>query len=691
MNRASVAVVLLAGFAWAPFVQAQDASKVLGTSAAKGAAEFQRSIEPVLKAYCHSCHGEGAREGGLALEKLDPRVAGGRDIETWRIIYERVKFGEMPPPEAEQPTDMQRDTLLARIRAELLKTQRPRCAQATTLDLPRYGNHVDHAALFHDEAGPVIPGPPRVWRLRPQIYRDGLIGDIRATGSHQLSDPLNVASGREFKDYASRYFIDEPTTGQLLANAEKVVRIKSRPVLEMLTAGDGPPAVETVTVAIRRTFVEILHREPAAKELRRFRHFHRNLLDTSGKQLAAERLLIAVYMQPEALFREELGAGPPDEHGRVRLAQREIAFALSYALGNTPDEMLLEAARNGELATQQQVAAHVRRRFDLPPEGTGNPRILQFFREYFDYPHAMEVFKNPPKRGSHLPHMLTTDLDLLIEHVVEQDQDVLFQLLTTNEYFVDCRRDPDTGTLRQASLDARSRDDLHGGRNPEHAVVYGLPRDWIWTDQQPVALPRHMRAGVLTHPAWLIAWSGNFDNHPVQRGRWIRTHLLGGTVPDLPIGVDATVPEDNDKQFRERITIATASAECQRCHKKMDPLGLPFEQYTHYGRYRVRELDRPVDTSGTIAYVDDPSLVGAVPNPMEMMHRLAQSAHVEQVFVRHAFRYFMGRNETLGDARTLRHAHRAYRENGGSFRALVVSLLSSESFLFRQPDELQNG
>ena len=43
----------------------------------------------------------------------------------------------------------------------------------------------------------------------------------------------------------------------------------------------------------------------------------------------------------------------------------------------------------------------------------------------------------------------------------------------------------------------------------------------------------------------------------------------------------------------------------------------------------------------------------------------------------------MGRNETLGDALTLQQAHAAYRDNDGSFEAMVVSLLSSDSFLLR--------
>jgi hypothetical protein len=66
-----------------------------------------------------------------------------------------------------------------------------------------------------------------------------------------------------------------------------------------------------------------------------------------------------------------------------------------------------------------------------------------------------------------------------------------------------------------------------------------------------------------------------------------------------------------------------------------------------------------------------------------MLRRLAESERVRQIFIRHAFRFFMGRNETPGDAPTLQEADRAYAENDGSFRALIVSLLSSESFLQR--------
>jgi hypothetical protein len=66
------------------------------------------------------------------------------------------------------------------------------------------------------------------------------------------------------------------------------------------------------------------------------------------------------------------------------------------------------------------------------------------------------------------------------------------------------------------------------------------------------------------------------------------------------------------------------------------------------------------------------------------MNRLAKSERVRQVFVRNVFRYFMGRNETLSDSPTLIRADKAYRDSGGSYRELMVSILTSDSFIYRK-------
>jgi len=129
----------------------------------------------------------------------------------------------------------------------------------------------------------------------------------------------------------------------------------------------------------------------------------------------------------------------------------------------------------------------------------------------------------------------------------------------------------------------------------------------------------------------------------------------------------------------------TRAEYCWTCHKKMDPLGLPFEMYNHAGLFRTTELDKPVATTGHIINSGDPALDGPVANALEMIDKLAKSDHVEQVFVRHAFRFWIGRNETLNDAPVLQDAYRAYRENG-SMNAMLISLLTSDAFLYRKKE-----
>ena len=93
---------------------------------------------------------------------------------------------------------------------------------------------------------------------------------------------------------------------------------------------------------------------------------------------------------------------------------------------------------------------------------------------------------------------------------------------------------------------------------------------------------------------------------------------------------------------------------------------------------------KPIDSRGLLDSTGVASLDGKVENAVELMKRLGQSDRVRQSFIRHAFRYWMGRNEMLSDSATLIAADEAYVKSGGSFQAMLVSLLSSDSFIFRK-------
>lgn len=257
---------------------------------------------------------------------------------------------------------------------------------------------------------------------------------------------------------------------------------------------------------------------------------------------------------------------------------------------------------------------------------------------------------------------------------------------------------------------------IRGQPDLVYIAVYNLPptyreqrQEWSWEVEQPFELPRNQRAGILTHPAWLAAHSLNDGNDPIRRGRWIQEKLLAGVIQDVPPDVDANVAEDPHKTLRERMEPLRATR-CWRCHRKMNPLGEPFEIFDDWGRYRTHiyfdqkkhtivhkrgyEFDeqlakgeltpRVINASGEIRGSGDPKVDGNVEDAIQMLHRLGNSDRARQSFIRHLFRYFMGRNEVLSDSRTLVEAEQDYLNNGGSFKALVVSLLTSDSFLFRR-------
>ncbi len=242
--------------------------------------------------------------------------------------------------------------------------------------------------------------------------------------------------------------------------------------------------------------------------------------------------------------------------------------------------------------------------------------------------------------------------------------------------------------------------------------MYNLPaptgKGGNYDDRPPLDYPTvqpfklENRKGILTHPAWLIAHSQNTATDPVKRGRWVREKLLAGRVPDIPITVDAVVPEDHQNTLRTRLEKVTTAQDCIKCHQYMNPLGLPFEMYDDFGRFRkVEPLEHPenvtgkdgrwsiyktlpVDTRGALDSTGSPALDGGVTDALDMIDRLAKSTRTRQSIIRHAFRFYMGRNEMLSDSKTLIDADMAYVKSGGSFKAVIVSLLTSDSFIYRK-------
>jgi len=680
---------------------------------------FRSLVAPFFKSHCLQCHGTTKREGDLTLHTINADVPQGSDIETWKLVAERLALDEMPPEGQSRPDAKTVVAVLNWIKTELVKAGEDVAEVGRKLHLPGHGNRINHAALFATDPSAPTASPSRLWRLSPQIYIS-FVPRVAGKG-HTVGQPFSSSPGEGFKDYAGLFVVDEPTISQLMRNASQIVDVqcglirfnKGVKEFQALIKSEQPATDDEVEAAIRRQFQLALLRAPRRDELSRFTALMRKNMDDAGQSIGARATLAAVLLLPEALYRFELGQDQPAADGRRMLGPREIAYAISFALNDEPpDAALLKAVEANKLSTREDVQREVER--ILVEKKYAKPRIMRFFDEYFEYPAAIDVFKDV-SRGQWRPEVLVSDTRLLIASILDKDRNVLKELLTTNKSFVNYRIDSQKGTAipaREVKKKEPPKVDPKTGqakpqppRQLETHDHYNLPEDWQWTAEQPLALPADERCGILTQPSWLAAFATNNENHAIRRGKWIRERLLGGVVPDLPISVDAQLPDAPEKTMRERMHVTQAEY-CWQCHRKMNPIGLTFEHYDYLGRYRVAETvldpaataknldkkgkplgnvlrDVPIDAHGQLENTGDAILDGEVVGAVPLMHRLADSPRVRQVFVRHAFRYWMGRNETLADGPTLARADQAYVSSGGSMRALIASLLTSDSFLYR--------
>jgi hypothetical protein len=582
--------------------------------------------------------------------------------------------------------------------------------------------------------------------------------------------PLSIAKPEQITDDPDSYPMVGDIRGQPTSIVYSTKRV--RPVTPLIGLMETPGTDdELLREAVDYLFEALTFRPPSEEESAGYLRLAKDSVEKVGKEDGTFLGLSAIFLDRDALFRPELAeAGEPDEHGRVMLRDWELGLAVNHALRYLkPDEELRRAIVEGRMRTREDVAREVNRMLD--DERVRKPRLLRFFREFFDYDLAGYICKDnaalagtgaPARDSTHFRAMFdaTASTDRLVEMALEKDREVLRELLTTQQvvateadriYFgrqyspeekkaaeaakraagaeleeklsaalkalqaevaelaaaAEAEAEAGNQALRkslerkQRELEAEKTRAARERRSFQESFLTGVAKaeldgpetfvrasrrsfgsDSMAPERILATAPEGQRLGILTHPSWLVSHSDAMDNHAIHRGIWIRERLLGGGIPDVPITVDAMLPDEPGTPLRQRMRV-TREKYCWSCHQKMDPLGLPFEIYNHAGLYRTHELGEPVDASGEIIDSGDPALDGPVENALEMIERLAASERVEQVFVRHAFRYWMGRNETLNDAPILQAAHRAYRQKGGSMKALVASLLTSDAFLYR--------
>ncbi|MEC9091525.1 MAG: DUF1592 domain-containing protein, partial [Planctomycetota bacterium] len=220
----------------------------------------------------------------------------------------------------------------------------------------------------------------------------------------------------------------------------------------------GIANAERVEALVVELYVQVFERRPSEAEVKKNAKQFQLYLSRLDSQKAVEKLIESLILSTEFAYRHEFGQGASDHEGRRMLSPRDASYALAYALtDSSPDEQLLNAVDGGRLETRGDYEREIRRMLErrdqwcIIDEGvqaanlnasvTNQPiRKLRFFREFFGYPKAQDVFKDDSRFGAgrhqQAVSRLIDEADLLVEHILEEDKQVFEKLLTTEKFFV---------------------------------------------------------------------------------------------------------------------------------------------------------------------------------------------------------------------------------------------------------------
>ena len=101
------------------------------------------------------------------------------------------------------------------------------------------------------------------------------------------------------------------------------------------------------------------------------------------------------------------------------------------------------------------------------------------------------------------------------------------------------------------------------------------------------------RGGLLTQGTFLVGNSDGMNSHAILRGVWLSEVILDDPPPDPPANVpplDESIPGFNKMTLNEKLFAHRDNEGCRSCHRKIDPWGIPFENFDASGVWRDKAL-----------------------------------------------------------------------------------------------------
>jgi hypothetical protein len=413
----------------------------------------------------------------------------------------------------------------------------------------------------------------------------------------------------------------------------------------------------------RRIFVESNHKDDkpayAREVIRNFatRAFRRPVSDAEAASLFAvfdssfsetndftnsvKDALLVTLTSPQFLFLTENSATPEGEI----LDGPELASKLSYFLWNAaPDSRLRSLAETGKL--HESIDTQVERMIL-------DPKFEQFTREFvsqwlqLDKFEVVEIDRNRyPKLTRDTKRQLRNEPVQLVQYLMRENRPL---------------RDLVQADFIVANEVVASYYDL-GDRTERGFDFVAIPHD------------RKNLGGVLTNAGILAGLSDGRESNPVKRGAWLARKIIAEPPDDPPPNVPALPEENSNLTLRQKLEQHRNQEGCAKCHKGIDPWGIPFEQFDAGGLFKQAE---PVDASSTLP--DETEIAD-----LNALKTYLAEDRIDQVafsFLKHLTSYAIGRSLTYNEIEFLKEHGVGLRPDGYRMQEMIRFVVNSKMFL----------
>lgn len=497
---------------------------------------FRDHVEPFVKLYCVECHGDRPK-AGLNLKVAVRKPADPAFARKWMDAIANVNAHDMPPDDADQPSDDERRRFIDAIaKIKYLSARDPGPFVIRRLTKPEYAN------TLHDLLG---VDPAVAAELPDEVAGEGYMNSLSPLQSEQYLAIANEAL-QKMSPKVQKSLLGEPPAknADLRTEAAQIARSLAR------RAFRRPPSEAEVATLLG---VFDLGRE--------------NKLDHT----ASLRLMLkAVLVSPQFLF---ITPAKEAETGQkiVPLDDFQLASRLSYLLWATmPDAELSELADAGKLHEPAVLKAQVKR---LLADRRSRALFDGFGAQWLGLGEleskTFDTAKFPQMTGA-MRTAMYDEARLFFDSIVRENRSVVS--------FIDSDHTFLNGTL---------------------ATLYGLEQTVTGPEMRKVKLTNPNRGGILGMPGILATTSFPNRTSPVNRGVWVLEQVLGEVVPPAPPNVPALEKQDQKKvanlTLRQRTELHRTNAVCNNCHKILDPIGFGLENFDAIGRWRDQD-----DTGGKI-------------------------------------------------------------------------------------------